>query len=90
MPIFHFDVTDGDFVPDLLGIDLPDIPAARTHAVNLCGELLNSKQAKFWQGEEWLIEVNDDCGLTLFTLVFMARDTPVTRLDRKRPLPVAP
>ncbi len=86
MSKFFFDVTDGDFIPDLIGLDLPDIDAARAHSVALCAELLNSDQAKFWQGEEWLIEAKDDCGLLLFTLVFMARDTPVTRTHRPRPV----
>ena len=68
MPLFYFDVTDGDFIPDLIGTELPDMDAARTHAISLCGELLNAKTTKFWKGEEWLIEVRDDCGLGLFTL----------------------
>ena len=85
MPLFFFDVTDGEFQPDLVGTELADTAAARVHAVNLCGRLLKSNQAKFWKGEEWLIEVKDDIGLALFTLVFMARDSPVTRSDRARP-----
>lgn len=82
MPQFHFDVTDGEFCPDLEGVELADLEAARSRAVALCGELLNSQQAKFWQGDEWLIEVRDDSGLVLFTLVFMCRDTPITRSHR--------
>jgi hypothetical protein len=82
MPKYHFDVTDGDFMPDLEGIELADVEAARSHAVGLCGKLLNSDLAKFWQGEEWLIEVRDDSGIVMFTLVFMARDTPVARSQR--------
>ncbi|HTI66222.1 MAG TPA: hypothetical protein VL460_01605 [Caulobacteraceae bacterium] len=82
MPQYFFDVTGGDFSPDLVGLDFPDMDAARVHAVGLCGALLNSNAAKFWQGEEWLIEAKDDCGLVLFTLVFMCRDTPITRGTR--------
>jgi hypothetical protein len=82
MPQFHFDVTDGTFTPDLTGLELPDIPAARAHAIERMTELLASHTEAFWLGQEWLIEVRDDCGLVLFTLAFRATESPVARRTR--------
>jgi hypothetical protein len=86
VPQFHFDVTDGDFIPDLGGTVLPDLEAARRHAVLLAGALLTENSDKFWLGETWMIEVRDDCGLALLTMAFSARETPVARSARQ-PVP---
>ena len=32
---------------------LPDIPAARKHAVRYFGEMLQGDPCTFWNGEEW-------------------------------------
>lgn len=87
MPLFFFDVTDGDFIPDLIGTELPNVAAARTHAVAYAAKLLQEREnaVRFWGGDEWLIEVKDDIGIILFTLVFMARDTPVSRKALAQP-----
>ena len=82
MPQFHFDLTDGSFMPDLEGVDLPDIPAARAHALGKMHALLNGHTEAFWQGEKWLIEVRDDCGLYLFAVTFCATETPAARRAR--------
>ncbi len=82
MPQFHFDVTDGTFIPDLEGVELADIPAARAHAVLRMHNLLAGHTEAFWMGEEWLIEVRDDCGLLLFTVAFRATETPVAKRSR--------
>lgn len=89
MPQFHFDITDGEFIPDFGGVELADIEAARVHAIGVAAKLLTENAEKFWQGEEWLIEVRDDCGLILLTLVFTARETPVVRNTRP-PLALVP
>ena len=83
MPKFFFDVTDGAFMPDVVGLELADIDAARAHAIALSVSLLTQYSPRFWKGEEWLIEARDDCGLALFTLCFRAIETPITR---SRPL----
>jgi hypothetical protein len=82
MPQFHFDVTDGSFTPDLAGMELPDIPAARAHTIERMTEILAGHTEAFWQGQEWLIEVRDDCGIILFTLAFRATESPVARRSR--------
>ncbi len=84
MPQFFFDITDGVFTPDFVGTQLSDIASARVHAIALSGDLLNGHTDRFWGGEEWMIEAKDDCGLVLFTLVFRARDTPVSRRSDPR------
>jgi hypothetical protein len=83
MPQFYFDVTDGEFVPDFEGVELAGLEAARAHAIDLAADLLNANAAKFWRGEEWFIEVKDDCGLVVLTLLFVAREAPTVRNTRR-------
>ena len=49
MPQFHFDLTDGTFIPDLEGIELADIPAARAYALMKMHELLGGHTEAFWK-----------------------------------------
>ncbi len=76
MPIFHFNVRDGQDYPDLNGTDLPTIEAARKHAAQYAGQLLQSSPETFWQGDEWSMEVTDSGGLILFSLMFVGCDAP--------------
>ena len=79
MPLFFFDVRDGEYFPDNVGTDLPDLDAARREAVTFSGELLRDRGAKFWDGAEWRVEVKDAHGLMLFTLLFTGIDAPALR-----------
>lgn len=80
MPRYHFNIHDGEDLPDLEGVELPDLVAARVEAVRISGECLRDHAVKFWDGHEWQMEVTNDRGLTLFTLTFYATDAPsVTR-----------
>jgi hypothetical protein len=72
MPRYFFHVHDSVSIFDDEGTDLPDLDAARVEAVRLSGEMLRDHAKQFWNGEEWKLEITDEAGLLLFTLVFVA------------------
>ena len=72
MPRFHFNVEDGQPIPDPEGTVLPDIEAARREAVRLAGRLLDDHPTEFWDRGEWCVVVTDDAGRDLFKLNFYA------------------
>lgn len=76
MARYFFDVRDGEYIPDQVGTELPDLAAARVHAVVYSGELLMRNAEQFWRGEEWQLEVKDQQGLILFSLMFLATNAP--------------
>lgn len=76
MPIYHFNLHDGKSYPDVNGIDLPDLKAARIEAVRHVGAMLCDGAEQFWNGDEWTLTVTDNANLALFSLTFMATDAP--------------
>lgn len=78
MPRYHFNVHDGVSLPDEDGYELPDLAAAQRCAVKLSGDLLREHGELFWTGEEWRMDVTDERGLILFTLMFVATHAPST------------
>jgi len=78
MPRYHFNVLDDVSMPDSEGQELTDLASARCEAVKLCGSLIRELDADFWDGEEWKMEVTNDRGLILFSLLFIAVKAPGT------------
>ena len=78
MPRFHFNVHDGTNIPDVEGAELPNLDAARREAVKLSGALLRDHADQFWTGEQWTMDVTDERGLILFSLLFVATNAPST------------
>jgi len=74
--IYHFNMHDGRAYPDTLGTECATLDAARVEAVQRIGRLLAEEAARFWTGDEWTMDVTDGSGLTLFTLMFMAANSP--------------
>ena len=74
MPRYFFHVHDGSSIKDKEGTELPDIFAAQEEAIHLSGELLREMGGKFWNGEEWSLDVTDEAGRILFTLRFSAEE----------------
>jgi hypothetical protein len=74
MPRYFFHVHDGNSTGDNEGTELPDIFAAQEQAILLSGELLREMGGKFWNGEEWSLDVTDEAGRILFTLRFSAEE----------------
>jgi hypothetical protein len=88
MPRFFFDIRDGDFIRDKQGSEFIDLEASRIQAVVLSGELLKESPSRFWEGEEWQLEVRDEAHRILFILTFTATnspDLPRTKLSRCHP-----
>jgi len=53
MPRFFFDIEDVEFRPDVEGVELEGLNAARIKAVKLSGELLSVAPDRFWSVGEW-------------------------------------
>ena len=76
MPRYHFNLHDGKDLPDLEGVELANLLAARRSAVRISGDCLRDHAEEFWTGDEWKMDVTDEHGLILFTLTFIASDAP--------------
>ena len=76
MPRYFFHVHDGISILDEDGTELPDLDAARKEAVCMSGEMLRDHAERFWNGEEWNLDVADEGGIVLFTLMFMGMNSP--------------
>lgn len=86
MPIYHFNLQDGQSYPDVAGSEYPDLDAARTEAVRRSGVLLRDNATSFWGGNGWKLIVTDQNGMILFTLHFLAVASPATeRYGATRP-----
>jgi len=84
MPRYHFNVHDGTDLPDVEGTELPSLDHARREAVRYSGCLLRDHADAFWTGEEWRMDVTDERGLILFSLMFVATNAPSTGSPRDR------
>jgi hypothetical protein len=76
MPRYFFHVHDGTSTLDTEGTELFDIFQAQEEAIRLSGALLSELGGKFWDGEDWSLEVTDEAGRGLFTLRFSAKEGP--------------
>jgi hypothetical protein len=76
MPRYFFHIHDGHSVLDDVGLDLPDIVAARTTAIELSGEILrHDVMDPLLRHIRWQVEVSDSPelgGRSLFVLQFSA------------------
>ena len=69
MPMYYFNLNDGDTISDIDGTDLPDLGAARIHATGVARELTSnggSILTQSWSG--WTMSVQDKHGTELFSL----------------------
>jgi hypothetical protein len=70
MPMYYFHLNDGRSIVDSDGTDLANVGAAREHATAVAREL-TAKSTGFldenWSG--WTMNVHDDSGVELFSLV---------------------
>ncbi|BBB94986.1 hypothetical protein ABIF38_001340 [Bradyrhizobium japonicum] len=74
MPRYFFHIHGGHSVLDDVGLDLPDILAARTTAIELSGEILKHDVTEpFLRHLRWHVEISDSPepgGQSLFVLQF--------------------
>ena len=77
-----------------LGIELPDLAAARHEALRIACSKIQEQQNEFWaNGGDWQMIVSDERNLTLFALTFYVTNAPVTAFTDVRkgtslPLPI--
>jgi hypothetical protein len=74
MPRFFFHTVDGGEHHDDEGIDLAGIAAARVQAVRYGGALLADDPDLLWNGREMRVEVTDEDGRLVATVVMLAID----------------
>lgn len=79
MPRFFFHVHDGTTMLDDEGTVLPNVDTARKMAVTFAGELLRDLRRDVEDGEDWKVDVADEHGLILFTVMLSALDAPAGR-----------
>lgn len=68
MPRHFFHTQTAARVSDEEGIELPNVIAARDHAVLASGELMKNGASSFWGARPWLITVTDHTGLILLEI----------------------
>ena len=76
MPRYFFHAADGGREPDLKGTVLPDDAAAQYAAVQFAGETLRWNPKDIWNRGQWRVEVTDERGALLFTVITLAVDAP--------------
>ena len=72
MPRYFFTTADGTREQDIDGTELPNVATARVEAIKFAGEVLSDHPEMIWDGEDFRVEVSDERGLVLFTVVTMA------------------
>ncbi|OWK32312.1 DUF6894 family protein [Sphingomonas mucosissima] len=81
---YFFHLSDGSRVPDEVGTELPDDAAARLHAVKYAGDVLQREPALL-EDEDIRVEVADQSGLVLFTVIVLVVTAAVTGSMRRKP-----
>jgi hypothetical protein len=71
---YFFNVIDGKFLVDDVGVELPDMAAVRAAAMEAAGEILRDEGSRLPIGTEWLMFVTNEAKETVFKLRFSAED----------------
>lgn len=74
---YFFNLAGAVHDPENLGLELPDLAAAREQAVKAAAEYLRDRPETVWMGDELRKEVTTANGLILFTFIALAVDAPV-------------
>ena len=78
MARYHFCIDGDGHMDDQMGVELPNLVAARRQAATLVGELLRDRPDEFWAVARLRATVTDDDGRTLFTIKVEGEATPAT------------
>ena len=79
MPRFFFHRTDGGFDPDLEGTELPDLTAARLEALRFAAATVQDHPEQVWAGSTFRVEVSDETGMLMSTVIILEIDAPAAR-----------
>ena len=74
MPRYFFNVIHDSAQPDTVGTEFPDIYAAQSAAVRLCGDIITEMDGKFWELPIWRLQVTSGDRRLLFTFTFLAEE----------------
>ena len=74
MPRYVFHTADGWRARDKDGTELPDRQAARVEAIRYTGAVMLENPGVLWDGRDFRIEVTDETGTLLFTVIRGAGD----------------
>ena len=80
MPIYHFNVEDGQIPIPCDGAELKNLAAAKCEAVRMMGQLVCDADETFWDHAGWRMVVSDKTGLTLFELFIVGTEAAAARL----------
>ena len=83
MTRYFFHRTDGGFDPDTDGTELGDLDAARVEAVRFAAATVKDRPDFVWDGKDFRIEVTDETGLLLCTVVVLGIDAPAVRRETR-------
>ena len=83
VPRFFFHRADGVFDPDTEGTEFPDLAAARIEAIRFAAASITDNPHEVWKGHNFRIEVSDEQGMLLCTVVILGLDAPAARGLRK-------
>jgi hypothetical protein len=81
MPRYFFHVIDGREIIDNEGSELAGLKEARVEAIRLAGAILRDEGDKFWNGEQWHMNVTDASGQSVLKLHFSADDQGIAPED---------
>ena len=84
MPRYFFHRADGVFDPDEEGTELPDLAAARIEAIRFAAASIKDQPEEVWKGHNFRIEVSDEEGMLLCTVVILGLDASAARGVRGR------
>ena len=74
MPIYYFDIRDGERDIDDEGTDLPDRHAARSNALVFAGDYVRDNPALLDPTGKLIVEVRDDARRPLFGVTISVSD----------------
>ena len=74
--LYFFNLAGAIYDPDVEGIELPSMSAARIEAAKHAAELLHDSPDLVWKGDELRVEVTDASQLVLFTVIVLGVDSP--------------
>jgi len=70
MPLYFFNIIDGEFLVEHEGTDCVNMKAVRNQAITTAGAILRDKGGRYPVGEEWQMHVTDERRKTVLKLRF--------------------
>jgi hypothetical protein len=80
--LYFFHSLDGGHLVDCHGSTLTGEGEARIEALRFAGEVLRYSPERVWHAGEWRVEVTDEQGVLLFTVITSAIEAPGLRQIR--------